>query len=40
VSDRWLAELGSIIEIERWWQIGPKASGDLTAAETPSRWTP
>ncbi|KZR90656.1 ribonuclease III [Synechococcus sp. MIT S9508] len=34
VSDRWLAELGSTIEIERWWQIGPKASGDLTAAAT------
>jgi ribonuclease-3 len=34
VSDRWLAELGSIIEIERWWQIGPKASGDATAAAT------
>ena len=34
VSDRWLAELGSTIEIERWWQIGPKASGDPTAAAT------
>ena len=34
VSDRWLAELGSTIEIERWWQIGPKASGDATAAAT------
>ena len=34
VSDRWLAELGSNIEIERWWQIGPKASGDPTAAAT------
>ena len=34
VSDRWLAELGSTIEIERWWQIGPKASGDPTAAST------
>lgn len=34
VSDRWLAELGSNIEIENWWQIGPKASGDSTAAAT------
>jgi len=34
VSDRWLAELGSAIEIERWWQIGHKASGDSTAAAT------
>ena len=34
VSDRWLAELGANIEIERWWQIGPKASGDDTAAAT------
>ena len=34
VSDRWLAELGSKIEIEHWWQIGPKASGDSTAAAT------
>ncbi|WP_413404340.1 MULTISPECIES: ribonuclease III [unclassified Synechococcus] len=34
VSDRWLAELGSRIEIERWWRIGPKASGDATAAAT------
>ena len=34
VSDRWLAELGSTIEIERWWRIGPKASGDSTAAAT------
>ena len=34
VSDRWLAELGSNIGIERWWQIGPKASGDSTAAAT------
>ena len=34
VSDRWLAELGANIEIERWWQIGPKASGDATAAAT------
>ena len=34
VSDRWLAELGSTIEIERWWRIGPKASGDTTAAAT------
>ncbi|QNI57104.1 ribonuclease III [Synechococcus sp. BIOS-U3-1] len=34
VSDRWLAELGSKIEIEHWWQIGPKASGDSTAAVT------
>ncbi len=34
VSDRWLAELGSKIEIEHWWQIGPKASGDATAAST------
>ncbi len=34
VSDRWLAELGSTIEIERWWQIGPKANGDAIAAAT------
>ena len=34
VSDRWLSELGSNIEIERWWSIGPKASGDATAAAT------
>ena len=34
VSDRWLADLGSKIEIEHWWQIGPKASGDSTAAAT------
>ena len=34
VSDRWLAELGSTVEIEQWWQIGPKASGDATAAAT------
>ncbi len=34
VSDRWLAELGSTIDIELWWQIGPKASGDPTAAAT------
>ena len=34
VSDRWLAELGANIEIEQWWQIGPKASGDATAAAT------
>ena len=34
VSDRWLAELGSNIEIENWWRIGPKASGDSTAAAT------
>ena len=34
VSDRWLAELGAILEIERWWRIGPKASGDSTAAAT------
>ena len=34
VSDRWLADLGSSIEIERWWRIGPKTSGDVTAAAT------
>ena len=34
VSDRWLAELGANVEIEHWWQIGPKASGDPTAAAT------
>ena len=34
VSDRWLAELGAILEIERWWRIGPKANGDSTAAAT------
>jgi ribonuclease-3 len=34
VSDRWLAELGCKIEIEHWWRIGPKASGDATAADT------
>ena len=34
VSDRWLAELGANVEIEHWWQIGPKASGDATAATT------
>ena len=34
VSDQWLAELGSKIEIEHWWRIGPKASGDSTAAAT------
>ncbi len=34
VSDSWLAELGANIEIERWWQIGPKASSDATAAAT------
>ncbi len=34
VSDRWLAVLGSNIEIEHWWRIGPKASGDSTAAAT------
>ena len=34
VSDRWLSDLGSKIEIEHWWRIGPKASGDSTAAAT------
>ena len=34
VSDRWLAELGAAVEIERYWRIGPKASGDSTAAAT------
>ncbi len=34
VSDRWLAELGETLGIERWWRIGPKASGDPTAAAT------
>ena len=34
VSDRWLADLGANIEIEHWWRIGPKASGDSTAAAT------
>ena len=34
VSDRWLAQLGETITIERWWRIGPKASGDSTAAAT------
>ena len=34
VSDRWLAELGTAVEIERYWRIGPKASGDGTAAAT------
>ena len=34
VSDRWLAELGAAIGIDRWWRIGPKASGDSTAATT------
>ena len=34
VSDRWLAELGETLGIERWWRIGPKASGDTTAAST------
>ena len=36
VSDRWLAELETL-EIERWWRIGPKASGDSTAAATIAR---
>lgn len=34
VSDRWLAQLGEAIQIEQWWRIGPKASGDPTAAAT------
>ena len=34
VSDLWLAELGLTIGIDRWWHIGPKASGDITAAAT------
>ena len=34
VSDRWLTELGATLEIDRWWRIGPKASGDSTAAAT------
>ena len=34
VSDRWLAELGEQIEIERWWRIGAKARGDHTASAT------
>ena len=34
VSDRWLAELGEQIEIERWWRIGGKVSGDCTATTT------
>ena len=34
VSDRWLAELGQAIAIDQWWRIGPKASGDSTAAAT------
>ena len=34
VSDRWLTQLGEAITIEQWWRIGPKASGDSTAAAT------
>ena len=34
VSDRWLAQLGQAIAIDQWWRIGPKASGDSTAATT------
>ena len=34
VSDRWLAELGEAIAIQRWWHIGPKASGDAAAQAT------
>jgi len=34
VSDRWLAQLGAAIEIDRWWRIGPKASGDAAARST------
>jgi len=34
VSDRWLAELGEAITIAQWWRIGPKATGDPTAAAT------
>ena len=34
VSDRWLTQLGEAITIEQWWRIGPKASGDPTAAAT------
>ena len=35
MSDHWLALLGSRIEIERWWRIRPKASGD-SKGQTPS----
>ena len=34
VSDRWLTQLGQTIKIDHWWRIGPKASGDSTAAAT------
>lgn len=34
VSDRWLAQLGEAIAIAQWWRIGPKASGDPSAAAT------